>query len=85
MKRFFADIQKQRVDESESCLEMFRTDRTHKYVTKDQTWTGAGKYSFKRPKTQLTWLWSVFGDENGILFVDCLRKGQTINMDHYVV
>ena len=92
--------QKQRVDDSERCLQMFqrnKKDFLHKYVTMDETWihqfppesnrqsaelTIAGESRPKRPKMQTSAgkvLASVFWDALGILFIDYLEKGGTIN------
>ena len=50
-------------------------------------WTAAGESRLKRPKTQ-QWAGevttSVFWDAHGILFIDYLEKGKTINSDYYV-
>ena len=65
-----------------------------KYVTMDETWihhftlelnwwTAAGKSRPKRPKTQTSAgkvLASVFWNAQGILFIDYLEKGRTINI-----
>ena len=50
-------------------------------------WTAAGKSRPERPKTQ-QWagkvMASVFWDAHGILFINYLEKGKTINSDHYM-
>ena len=50
-------------------------------------WTAAGESRPKRPKTQ-QWagkvMASVFWDAYGILFIDYLEKGKTINSDYYM-
>ena len=41
----------------------------------------------KRPKTQMSAskvLASIFWDAHGILFIDCLEKGRTINSEYYM-
>ena len=50
-------------------------------------WTAKGENRSKRPKTQMSAskvLASVFWDAHGILFIDCLRKGRTINSEYYM-
>ena len=50
-------------------------------------WHAAGKSHAKRPKAQTSAgkvLASVFWDAQGIIFVDYLEKGQTINSDYYI-
>ena len=50
-------------------------------------WTAVGERRPKRPKTQ-QWagkiMASVFWDAHGILFIDYLEKGKTINSDYYM-
>jgi len=49
-------------------------------------WTGPGESRPKRPKTQQSAgkvMASVFWDTHGILFIDYLEKGKTINSDYY--
>ena len=50
-------------------------------------WIAAGESRQKRPKTQ-QWagkvMASVFLDAHGILFIDYLEKGKTINSDYYM-
>ena len=51
-------------------------------------WTSKGENSSKRPKTQISTgkvLASVFWDAHGILFIDYLEKGRTINSEYYMV
>ena len=51
-------------------------------------WTAAGESRPKRPKTQTSagkFLASVFWDAQGILFIDFLEKGRTINSEYYIV
>ena len=105
MPRFLTLDQKQRVEDSESCFELFKPgkkDFLHRYVTMDEIWihyytpetkissaewAAAGESRPKRPKTQ-QWagkvMASVFWDAHGILFIDYLEKGKTINSDYYM-
>ena len=50
-------------------------------------WTAAGETRPKRPKTQ-EWagkvMTSVFWNAHGILFIEYLEKGKTINSDYYM-
>ena len=50
-------------------------------------WTAAGESHPKRPKTQ-QWagkvMASVFWDAHGILFIEYLKKGKTINIDYHM-
>lgn len=49
-------------------------------------WVGPGGSAPKRPKTQQSAgkvMASVFWDSSGILFIDYLEKGKTINSDYY--
>ena len=50
-------------------------------------WTAVGERRPKRPKTQQLAgkvMVSVFWDVHGILFIDYLEKGKTINSDYYM-
>ena len=50
-------------------------------------WTVPGESRPKQPKTQTSTgkiLDSVFGDAQGILFIDFLEKGRTINSEYYI-
>ena len=50
-------------------------------------WTAAGESRPKRPKTQTAAgkvMASVFWDSHGILFIDYLEKGETINSEYYM-
>lgn len=50
-------------------------------------WTATGESRPKRPKTQMSAgkvLASVFWDAHGILFIDYLEKGRTINSKYYM-
>ena len=50
-------------------------------------WTAIGEPRPKRPKAQQSAgkvMASVFWDAHGIIFIDCLQKGQTINSDYYI-
>lgn len=50
-------------------------------------WTAAGESRPKRPKTQTSAgkvMASVFWDAHGILFIDYLEKGKTINSEYYM-
>ena len=50
-------------------------------------WTAAGESRPNRPKTQQwagKFMASVFWDTHGILFIDCLDKGKTINSNYYM-
>ena len=50
-------------------------------------WTAKGENRPKRPKTQMSAgkvLASVFWDTHGILFIDYLEKGRTINSEYYM-
>ncbi|KAM8718589.1 hypothetical protein ACLKA7_001318 [Drosophila subpalustris] len=71
----------QRIDESKSCLDMFTRNKS------SAEWHGAGESRPKRPKTQQLAgkvMASVFWDAHGIIFIDYLQKGQTINSDYYM-
>ena len=50
-------------------------------------WTAIGEKHPKRPKTQI-WagkvMASVFWDTHGVLFIDYLEKGKTINIERYI-
>ena len=51
-------------------------------------WTAVGESCPKRSKTQISAgkvLASVFWDVQGILFIDYLEKGRTINCEYYIV
>ena len=62
----------------------------HHYIPETKrssaAWTAAGESRPKRPKTQQ---WArkvmafVFWDAHGILFIDYLERGKTINSDYY--
>ena len=71
----------------------------HKYVTIDETWihvesnrqsvewTATAESRPKRPKTQtlaVKVLVSEFWNPRGILFIDYLEKGRTINSEYYI-
>lgn len=69
------------------------TDETwiHHYTPESKRasaeWRGEGKSRPKRPKTQQSAgkiMASVFWDTHGILLIDFLPKGQTINSDYYI-
>ena len=99
------DQKRQRVVDSERCLELFRRNKPNflrRYVTMDETWihhytpeskrssaewTAVGEKRPKRPKTQM-WagkvMASVFWDAHGVLFIDYLEKGKTINSERYI-
>ena len=50
-------------------------------------WTAKGQNRPKRSKTQISAgqvLASVFWDAHGILFIDYLEKGRTINCEYYM-
>ena len=50
-------------------------------------WTAAGEIHPKRPKAQTSagkFLASIFWDVQGILFIDYLGKGRTINSEYYI-
>ena len=50
-------------------------------------WTSAGERRPKQPKTQTSvskFLASVFWDTQGVLFIDYLEKGETINSEYYI-
>ena len=51
-------------------------------------WTAVGEKRSKRPKTQM-WAGKVmpsgFWDAHGVLFIDYLEKGKTINSKRYIV
>ena len=63
----------------------------HHYTPETKTlsaeWTAAGEIRPKRPKTQ-QWagkvMASVFWNAHGILFIDYLEKGKTINSDYHM-
>ncbi|KAK2581556.1 hypothetical protein KPH14_005207 [Odynerus spinipes] len=99
------DQKRQRVDDSERCLELFKRNKKDflcRYVTMDETWihyytpeskrssaewTAVGESRPKRPKTQISAgkvMASVFWDAHGILFIDYLEKGKTINSEYYM-
>lgn len=91
--------QKQRrIVDSECCLELLRRDKKdfmHRYITMDETWmyyyTSEWREDCasrpKRPRTQQSAgkvMASVFWDTHGILLIDFLKKGQTMDSDYYV-
>ena len=97
--------QKQRINNSEHCLQQFQCNKNEfscKYVTMDETWiqhftlesnwqsaewTAAGESHPKQLKTQTSTgkvLASVFWDVQGILSIDYLEKGRTINSKYYI-
>ena len=97
--------QKQRVDNSECCLQLFQHNKKrflHKYVTMDETWinyfalesnqqsaewTAACESCPKGPKMQTSAgkvLAFIFWDAQGILLIDYLEKGRTINSEYYI-
>ena len=80
------DQKQQRVKDSERCLELFKRGKK-KTKRSSAAWTAVGENRPKRPKTQ-QWagkiMASVFWDAHGILFIDYLEKGETINRDYYV-
>ena len=99
------DQKRQRVVDSERCLELFRRNKPnflHRYVTTDETWilhytpeskrssaewAAVGEKRLKRPKAQMCAgkvMTSVFWDAHGILFIDYLEKGNTINSERYI-
>ena len=50
-------------------------------------WTAAGESRSKRPKTQISVskvLAYIFWDAQGILFIDFLEKGRSINSEYYI-
>ena len=65
--------------------------RIHHYTTESKRssaeWTAVGEKRPKRPKTQM-WagkvMTSVFWDAHGVLFIDYLEKGKTINSERYI-
>ena len=99
------DQKRQRVVDSERCLELFRRNKPNflrQYVTMDKTWihhytpesrrssaewTAIGE---KRPKQPRTQMWAgkvmapVFWDAHGVLFIDYLEKGKTMNSERYI-
>ena len=99
------DQKRQRVVDSERCLELFRRNKPNflrRYVTMVETWihhytlesklssaewTAVGE---KRPKQPKTLMWagnvmaSVFWDADGVLFIDYLEKGKTMNSERYI-
>lgn len=79
------DQKKQRIFDSERCLELFKRDEQdflRRYVTVNETWihhytpdskTSAGKV-----------MASVFWDVQGILFIDYFDKGKKISSEYYI-
>ncbi|KAL6420640.1 hypothetical protein ACFW04_014654 [Cataglyphis niger] len=74
-------------DDSERCLELFKRNKKdflRRYVTMDETWihhyTLSGQQLVKAGKIMA----SVFWDAHGILFIDYLEKGKTINSEYYM-
>lgn len=114
MKKLFAkwvprsltfDQKQQRIDDSESCLELFGRNKAEflrRYVTMDETWihhytpeskrqsaewSTSDETRPKRAKTQQSAgkvMASVFWDARGIIFIDYLEHGKTINSDYYI-
>ena len=60
---------------------------THETKISSAEWTATSESRLKRPKTQ-EWagkvMASVFWDAYGILFIDYLEKGKTINSDYHM-
>lgn len=93
-----AEQKLKRVRDAERCLELFRADRVRfllRYATMDETWIpyyapetqAAGEPRAKRTKTQHAAgkiRASVFWDAWGILFIDYLEDGETIDDDRYL-
>ena len=99
------DQKRQRVVDSERCLELFRLNKPNflrRCVTMDETWihhytpeskrssaewTAVGEKRSKRPKTQMCAgkvMTLVFWDAHGVLLIDYLEKGKTINSERYI-
>ena len=94
------DQKRQRVVDSERCLELFRRNKLNflrQYVTMDETlihhYTPESKRSSaewtavseKRLKRPKTQMWAlVFWDAHGVFFIDYLEKGKTINSERYI-
>ncbi|KAM8702311.1 hypothetical protein ACLKA7_004975 [Drosophila subpalustris] len=89
----------QRIDESKSCLDMFTRNKSEflrRYITMDETWIhhftpesnrqSADWHAAGEKTQQLAGkvMASVFWDAHGIIFIDYLQKGQTINSDYYM-
>ena len=60
---------------------------TPEWKRSSAVWTAVGEKRPKRPKTQM-WagkvMASVFWDAHGVLFIDYLEKGKTINSERYI-
>ena len=86
-------------EDSERCLELFqrnKKDSFMRYVTMDETWIH--HYTPESNRQSAEWtakdenrkisagqvLASVFWDAHGILFIDYLEKGRTINCKYYM-
>ena len=82
---------------SEHCLQLFQRNKkefSHKYVTMDETWI----HHFTPESNQQSGEWTaagenhpvgkalayVFWDVQGILFIDYLEKGRTINSEYHI-
>ncbi|XP_054734619.1 histone-lysine N-methyltransferase SETMAR-like [Anastrepha obliqua] len=89
----------QGIDDSKSCLDMFTRNKSefldktwiHHFTPESNRqsaeWHEAGENRPKRPKTLQSAgkiMTSVFWDAHGIIFIDYLQKGQTINSDYYI-
>ena len=91
------DQKQQCIDVSERCLRLFQCNKKEflcKYVTTDETWihhftlesnqqsaewTAVGESHPKQHKHQQARFW----DTRGILFIDYLEKGRTLNNEYY--
>ena len=80
-KRGKKDFLRRYVTMDETCIHQY-TPETERSSAE---WTAAGESRPKRPKTQ-QWagkvMASIFCDAHGILFIDYLEKGKTINSDY---
>ena len=99
VQRLLTVDQKQRVDDLELYLSLFQRNKKEslrKYVTMDKIWihhftlesnrpsaewTAAGESHPKQSKTQTS---NVFSDAKGILFIDYLEKGRSLNSKYYI-
>ena len=69
-------------------LQLFFSVYTPETKRSSAEWTAAGESRSKRPKTQQLAgkvMATVFWDTHGILFIDYLEKGETINSYYYMV
>lgn len=83
LRRNKQDFFRRYVTQDETWIHHFTPESTRQAAQ----WVAAGESRPKRPKTQQSAgkvMASVFWDATGILFIDYLEKGKTINSDYYM-